>query len=143
MAAQIATVAMGALGGGYSLASNRTPLVTGVAAAGLFLGTAAAWLVGWVTGVGQPNRLLLALLFLVVAAIAAAAWAMECLGREPRDRDARDTTVARRLAERGRILSSRRRQSRGLLPLGWRGMQRRRKWRGFGGGLTRAWSISA
>ena len=107
MAAQIATVAMGALVGGfggYSLASNRTPLVTGVAAAGLFLGTAAAWLVGWVAGVGQPNRLLLALLFLVVAVLAAAAWAMAFLGREPRDRDAQEIAVARRLSERGALL---------------------------------------
>ena len=87
MVAQMATVAMGALVGGiggFSLASNRTPLVTGVAAAGLVLGTAAAWLVGWVAGLGQPNRLLLALLFLVVAVVAAAAWAMAFIGRAGR-----------------------------------------------------------
>jgi hypothetical protein len=107
MVAQMATVAMGALVGGiggYSLASNRTPLVTGVAAAGLILGTAAAWLVGWVAGLGQPNRLLLALLFLVVAVVAAAAWAMAFIGREPRDRDAHEIAVARRLSERGVML---------------------------------------
>ena len=107
MVAQMATVAMGALVGGiggFSLASNRTPLVTGVAAAGLVLGTAAAWLVGWVAGLGQPNRLLLALLFLVVAVAAAAAWAMAFIGREPRDRDAHEIAVARRLSERGVML---------------------------------------
>ena len=107
MVAQMATVAMGALVGGiggFSLASNRTPLVTGVAAAGLVLGTAAAWLVGWVAGLGQPNRLLLALLFLVVAVVAAAAWAMAFIGREPRDRDAHEIAVARRLSERGVML---------------------------------------
>ena len=71
---------------------------------GLFHGTAAAWLVGWVAGVGQPNRLLLALLFLVVAVLAAAAWAMAFLGREPRDRDAQEIAVARRLSERGALL---------------------------------------
>jgi membrane protein implicated in regulation of membrane protease activity len=75
-----------------------------VAAAGLVLGTAAAWLVGWVAGLGQPNRLLLALLFLVVAVVAAAAWAMAFIGREPRDRDAHEIAVARRLSERGVML---------------------------------------
>ena len=71
---------------------------------GLFLGTAAAWLVGWVAGVGQPSRLLLALLFLVVAVLSAAALAMAFLGREPRDRDAQVIAVARRLSERGALL---------------------------------------
>ncbi len=57
----------------------------------------------WVSGLAQQSRLLLVVLFLVVAVVAATAWAMTALSSEALDRDAFEVSIARRLADLNRV----------------------------------------
>ncbi len=66
-------------------------------------GAAALYLVGWVSGLAQQSRLLLVVLFLMVAVVAATAWAVTALSSEALDRDALEVSAARRLADFNRV----------------------------------------
>ncbi len=55
------------------------------------------------SGRAQESRLLLVVLFLVVAVVAATAWDMTALSSEALDRDALEVSIARRLADLNRV----------------------------------------
>lgn len=82
------TVLAAVMGGvaGASLTWERTPWAAGIAASVLSLGSAAAFLVAWVAGLALERRLLLAVLFVMLAAMSAAIWAFRALAAEPREK---------------------------------------------------------
>ncbi len=86
----------------HSLTRLRTHWAIGVITAAVVRGATAAYLVGWVSGLAQQSRLLLVVLFLVVAVVAATAWAMIAMSSEALDRDALEVSAARRLADLNR-----------------------------------------
>ncbi len=87
----------------HSLTRLRTHWAIAVSAAAVVLGAAASYLVAWVSGLAEQSRLLLVVLFLVVAVVAATAWAMTALSSEALDRDALEVSIARRLADLNRV----------------------------------------
>ena len=103
-APEIAVVVLAALVGGIAgdaLTRIRTPWAVGIAAGATALGAISAYLVAWVAGLIPERRLLIAALFVIVALAAGAAWALRALARRPRDDEARQMAVARRVAGLG------------------------------------------
>jgi hypothetical protein len=100
-APEIAVVILAALIGGIAgdaLTRTRTHWAIGIAAGVTALGGIAAYLVAWVAGLMPERRLLITALFLIVALAAGAVWALHALARRPRDDDAQEVAVARRVA---------------------------------------------
>lgn len=98
---EIAVVVLAALVGGIAgdaLTRTRTRWAIGIAAGVAGLGAISAYLVSWVAGLMPERRLLLAALFLIVALAAGAIWALRALSRRPRDEEAQEVAVARRVA---------------------------------------------
>ena len=103
-APEIAVVVLGAIVGGIAgdaLTRTRTRWAIGIAAGAGGLGAICAYLVAWVAGLMPERRLLLAALFIIVGVVAAAIWALTALARTPRDDDAQQVAIARRIAGLG------------------------------------------
>ncbi len=102
----VACVLLAALLGGLAgdaLTRLRTRWAIGVITVAVVLGAGASYLVAWISGLVQQSRLLLVVLFLVVAVVAATAWAMTALSNKALDRDALEVSAARRLADLNRV----------------------------------------
>ncbi len=102
----VACVLLAALLGGLAgdaLTRLRTRWAIGVITVAVVLGAGASYLVAWISGLIQQSRLLLVVLFLVVAVVAATAWAMTALSNKALDRDALEVSAARRLADLNRV----------------------------------------
>jgi hypothetical protein len=100
-APEIAVVILAALTGGIAgdaLTRTRTHWAIGIAAGVTALGGISAYLVAWVAGLMPERRLLITALFLIVALAAGAVWALHALARRPRDDEAQEVAVARRVA---------------------------------------------
>jgi hypothetical protein len=100
-APEIAVVILAALTGGIAgdaLTRTRTHWAIGIAAGVTALGGISAYLVAWVAGLMPERRLLITALFLIVALAAGAVWALHALARQPRDEEAQEVAVARRVA---------------------------------------------
>lgn len=98
---EIAVVVLAALVGGIAgdaLTRTRTRWSIGIAVGVAGLGAISAYLVSWVAGLMPERRLLIAALFLIVALAAGAIWALRALSRRPRDEEAQEVAVARRVA---------------------------------------------
>lgn len=81
------TVLSAVMGGvaGATLTWERTPWAIGIAASILVLGSVAAFLVAWVAGLVVERRLLLTVLFIMLATMSAAIWAFRALAAQPRE----------------------------------------------------------
>ncbi len=102
----VACVLLAALLGGLAgdaLTRVRTRWPIGVITVAVVLGAGASYLVAWISGLAEQSRLLLVVLFLVVAVVAATAWAMTALSNKALDRDALEVSAARRLADLNRV----------------------------------------
>ena len=100
---EIAVVVLGALVGGIAgdtLARTRARWAIGIAAGVAAIGAISAYLVSWAAGLLLERRLLIALLFLLVVLAAGALWALRALSRGPRDGEAHEVAIARRVAAR-------------------------------------------
>jgi len=98
---EVAVVVLAAIVGGIAgdaLTRIRTQWAVGIAAGATALGAISAYLVAWVAGLSPERRLLITALFLVVVLAAGATWALRALARRPREEEAQEIAIARRVA---------------------------------------------
>ncbi len=96
---------------GSALSLERSRWAVGIAAIVLVLGALAAFLVAWVAGLALERRLLLAVVFVMLAAMSGAIWAFRSAAAQPRevrldDRRRRrqyDTAVSERQARQAEL----------------------------------------
>ena len=103
-APEIAVVILAALIGGIAgdaLTRTRTSWAIGIAAGVTAMGAISAYLVAWVAGLMPERRLLITALYVIVALSAGAIWALRALARRPRDEEAQEVAIARRVAGLG------------------------------------------